>query len=112
MKKVILFIFTIICCFVSYSQGYQSYYGYKFTPVGDLRVLMVFVSFDEWCEEPNRVDWPQGQLIPTWAENNKWLFKNLSDFDTVSPDNQSLSNYFYQMTKHLDLERFENVYKE
>ncbi len=102
MKKVILFIFTIICCFVSYSQRYQSYYGYKFTPVGDLRVLMVFVSFDEWCEEPNRVDWPAGQSMPNWANEDEFLFHDFSAFDTLTSYSQiqNFSNYYYQMSNH------------
>ena len=90
----------------SISQNRFSEYGGCFTPRKNLRVLVVFVSFNNWQLNPDYADWPANQEFPIWA-NDSFLFNNLSDFENIDNDNMSISNYYYRMTKQLpDSERF------
>lgn len=99
MKNFILTILFVVSFITTYSQNYFSEHGKAFTPTGDLKVLTVFVSFSNFDTVDNP-EWGAMQDIPAYAQNNKFLFQDISNFDTVSEDNKSVSNYFYQMSNH------------
>ena len=97
MKKILLIILSFICVLQLTGQTSSSVNGLNFTPQGDLRILVVFVRFTNFLDYDDN-DWHSSDTIPEWAQNTKFIFRNLSDFDTVSADNERLSNYFYCKT--------------
>ena len=105
VMKRLLFVcsFLVFLCFgVTYvqSQEYKSYYGRCFTPYGDLRVLMVFVRFENdnlKNEQADNKDWPANSPIPVWADDT-YLYPDKSYFDRQSYDNTGISDYFYRMS--------------
>ena len=76
---------------------YPSEFGGCFTPRKSLKVLMVCVRFNNWVENPNDQTWSGNSTLPTWAYNDEYLFDDLNDFNNISPNNTSISNYYYEM---------------
>ncbi|MFA6200357.1 MAG: T9SS type A sorting domain-containing protein [Bacteroidales bacterium] len=90
---------------------YNSEYGKCFTPKRDLKVLIVCVRFKNYQEDPNNINWPANQELPSWA-NDSFLFNDLSDFNNIDTNNKGLSRYYYEMTKNLPEEERFKVYGE
>ena len=77
--------------------------GGVFTPKGNLRVLVVFISYGEPYDSQDVPDWPVGQEFPNWATDNapKAFYSDLSEFvpDIYSDRNRhSVSNFYNQMS--------------
>lgn len=117
MKKVV--ILSIILCIAHTTFG-QFVCGYEpptplrlfgdeyianggvFTPKGNLRALVVFISYGEPYDSQPVDDWPVNDALPLWATSqNKVFYDDYSDFptNTFSDTNrQSVSNFYYQMS--------------
>jgi hypothetical protein len=103
MKRITFFLLVLTLSFSSVFSQKFSEFGSDFTPMGDLRILVIFVTFQNESianENPNDINWPADRPIPTWAEGDQFLFHDYSQFDTLDPNNKSISNYFYQMSEH------------
>ncbi len=76
--------------------------GGVFTPKGNLRALVVFISYGEPYDSQPVDDWPVNDALPLWATSqNKVFYDDYSDFptNTFSDTNrQSVSNFYYQMS--------------
>lgn len=78
-------------------------YGKVFTPKGDLRVLVVFVSYGETYDTVDMDGWPRDADLPNWVTNNdeKAFYTSLSEFSSdiySDPNRYSVSNFYYQMS--------------
>lgn len=79
--------------------------GGVFTPKGELRALVVFISYGEPYDSQYLKDWPVDSELPLWAtsSNQKAFYNDYSEFpsfaDRFSDTNrQSISNFYYQMS--------------
>lgn len=104
MKKMIIFFMALIYVLSGLSQNSPSKpseFGHSFTPFDDLRVLVLFVSFDNF-DTIDDANWPAGQPMPNWANEDEFLFQDFSAFDTLTSYSQiqNFSNYYYQMSNH------------
>lgn len=70
-----------------------SHFGEVHTPQGELKVLLVFAQFEG--DIVNNNDWPRDEL-PNY---DNILYTDVNDF-SLTNDDLSLSNFFYQMSKH------------
>ncbi len=119
MKRVILLLCIIGLAHTFYGQDACIYnnplsnheltgleniaYGKVFTPKGNIRVLIVFVSFGEPYDSQELDGWPVDSDLPDWASdsNSKVFYHDFSEFsnDIYSDTNRnSVSNYYYQMS--------------
>lgn len=89
----------LFCVTVVFAQNIYSENGNSFTPKGDLKILLLCITFDNF-DTIDSENWPAGANFPNWLSNNNFIFHSLSDFDTVSMENTSISNYYYQMSNH------------
>lgn len=77
--------------------------GGVFTPKGELRVLIVFISYGEPYDSQYLEGWPEDSDLPTWAHPDSPAVFH-SDFsvfptDIYSDTNRlSVSNFYYQMS--------------
>lgn len=79
--------------------------GGVFTPKGNLRILVVFISYGEPYDSQYVEGWPVDSELPLWAtsSNQKVFYNDYSEFpsfaDRFSDTNrQSISNFYYQMS--------------
>lgn len=79
--------------------------GGVFTPKGNLRILVVFISYGNEFDYQNVNDWPVNSELPLWAtsSNQRVFHDDYSEFpsyaDRFSDTNrQSISNFYYQMS--------------
>ena len=77
--------------------------GEIFTPKGDIRALIVFVSYGAPYDSQDVPGWPENSAFPEWATNSdsKVFYNSFSEFPTdfFSDTNRvSISNYYYQMS--------------
>lgn len=77
--------------------------GGVFTPKGDLRILIVFVTFDDPYDTCSLDGWPLSSRFPNWAlnSNQKPFYNSFSEFSPNIFENTnrlSLSNFYYQMS--------------
>ncbi|WP_417873992.1 T9SS type A sorting domain-containing protein [Xanthomarina gelatinilytica] len=94
--------------FINISKGTNSSTnGYYFTPKGDIRVLVIYVDFENPKNEDRPLDsWPQGQMFPTDHINNNgdvvWGHKNFNEFtaigNPVGDERKNVSEFFYHMS--------------
>lgn len=86
----------------------SSIYGNCFTPRGEFKILIICVNFDNPNDpNPNNPMWPANSDLPACFQDNSFIFSDLSTFDNIPAGNKSISNYFYEMSKHLpENERF------
>ena len=78
-------------------------YGGVFTPRGNLRILIVFVSYGEPYDSQDVDGWPVDSDLPTWAhpDSPAVFYSDFSVFptDIYSDTNRlSVSNFYYQMS--------------
>jgi len=77
--------------------------GGVFTPRGDLRILVIFVSYGGVYDTLPVDGWDKDSEFPAWASNqNKAFYTDFSEFrtDIYSDTNpQSVSNFYYQMSQ-------------
>jgi hypothetical protein len=78
-----------------------SEHGGVFTAKRELKILIVFVTFSNNDSDPNNSSWPSNQDEPNWISDGSFIFDDLTDFNSISSENRSLSTYYYEMTKHL-----------
>lgn len=119
MKRLFLFIF--IQCIIRFSYGQlvcahevgqtmdtkrsgSIVNGDVFTPRGDLRVLIVFISYGPTFDTLEVDSWPVGSEFPNWVldTSRKAFYNDFSEFsqDIYSDNNRySVSNFFYQMSQ-------------
>lgn len=77
--------------------------GGVFTPKGDLRVLIIFISYGDDYDYQEVNGWPQDSAFPNWATNidNKAFYTTFLDFSNdiySDPNRFSVSNFYYQMS--------------
>ena len=92
------------------NSTFFSEYGDCFTPRGPLKVLIVFCKFKGNDADKNNKYWPANQAYPNWIKDNSFVFKSLSDFNKIDPNNQSLSRYYYESTNILPEEQRFKLY--
>lgn len=77
-------------------------YGGVFTPKGDLRVLLVFVSYGEPYDNNSVANWPSNQEFPDWYYATRQpfytAFSQFSQNVYADTNRMSVSNFFYQMS--------------
>ncbi|MBQ6046075.1 MAG: hypothetical protein IJL38_00435 [Bacteroidales bacterium] len=118
IKKIIVLSFIIGLAYSVFGQMENDYdfsepsraretgyvpYGGVFTPKGDLRILVVFVSYGTPYDSQNVDDWPASSTLPNWATSttNKVFYSSYSEFpnNVYSDTNRlSISNFYYQMS--------------
>lgn len=112
MKQVILLCLGLIflSSINSYAQDavYRSDYGSAFTPKGKLKILVVCVKFKD--HNVDDVNWPLNQGLPNWALNNEFLYEDTVAFNNISENDNSLSRYFYEMSKQLPVDKRFKLY--
>ena len=77
--------------------------GLSFTPKGDLRILIVFVSYGLPYDTLPVDGWPKDSIFPDWAKDpmRKPFYTSYSEFsNNIFSDNNrfSVSNFYYQMS--------------
>ncbi len=99
-RSVFLLMSLVLYSCVSIAQKSEN--GYKFTPKGDLRVMVICVSFSNWCEDSLSENWSFDSPLPNWA-NSDYLFADTIAFqnDSLMYENTGFSNYFFQMSNKL-----------
>ena len=65
MKKIFIILVYLVSTLIPVAQEKQSYYGYRLTPVKDIKVLIVFVSFED-C----RIE----SVKHTGADTNEYIY--------------------------------------
>ena len=74
MKKTVFTLLLILSYLTTFAQNTKwSEYGKFFTPKKELRIMIIFVSFNNWEEDPNNTDWPANSMLPVWADSNYLL---------------------------------------
>ena len=108
-----LLLLTLLYILPADAQQRQSVYGGAFTPIGDIRFLVIFASlekdYDQNANDFNHSEWPEVNPRQNRAAGKTILqhYDQLfyQDFEQFSPDNtdRSISNFYYQMSrKHPD----------
>lgn len=103
------FLFTLLGILQANAQQRQSVYGGAFTPIGDIRFLVIFASlekdFNPEAHDFNHSEWPEINAAQG-REAGKTLLQHYNqlfyqDFDQFTPDNtdRSISNFYYQMSR-------------
>ncbi len=77
--------------------------GGVFTPKGDIRILVVFISYGEPWDSEEVEGWPVDSPFPDWATNpnERPFYTSFDEFssDVYSDRNRSsVSNFYYQMS--------------
>ena len=116
MKRIIVFLLLLIIAYMACGQlvcGYEpemqnrltgSEYianGGVFTPKGELRVLIVFISYGEPYDSQYLEGWPVDSDLPTWAhpDSPAVFYSDFSQFPTdiySDTNRQSVSNFYYR----------------
>ena len=101
MKRLILLTILITFSYNLYSS-YRSYGG-CFTPKDSIKILVVFVGFNDNDTTLYMLNWPAGQDFPTCALEDSCFYTDYSQFDNpIDPvkDRFNISRWYYEMSNH------------
>jgi hypothetical protein len=102
LKSRLLFALIFINTFI-YSQ-LNSMNGEVFTPKGDLRALVIFAGFKGFDSDQDMEGWKHEAEFPEYVVNGRCpelFFTDTAEFENIpSPNNQSISRLFYDMSKN------------